>query len=63
MSKVTLPQAQAIAARQYEIKRKRLGTHMAQRSEWITTRANAIFQNGANQQEMRLLEEVKGRAA
>lgn len=56
MTKVTLPQAQAIAERQYEIKRKRLGTHMAQRSDWIITRAKTIMQNGADSQEMKLLE-------
>lgn len=63
MKTVSLSQAQAIAARQYELKKRRHGTRIEPRSEWITTRANAIFQNGADQQEMRLLEEVKGRAA
>lgn len=56
MKTVTLPQAQAIAERQYEIKRKRLGTHMAQRSDWIITRAASIMKNGADSHEMKLLE-------
>ena len=63
MTKVTLPQAQAIAERQYEIKRKRLGTHMAQRSDWIITRARSIMKNGADTQEIKLLQEAQGRAA
>ncbi len=61
MKKVTLPQAQAIAERQYEIKRKRPG--MEQRSDWIITRARSIMKNGADTQEMKLLQEAQGRAA
>lgn len=63
MTRVTLPQAQAIAERQYELKRRRLGSNMAQRSDWIITRAKSIMINGADAQEMTLLEEVSGRAA
>lgn len=56
MTRVTLPQAQAIAVKQYEAKKRRLNGHIARRADWITVRASMIMRNGADQQEMKLLE-------
>lgn len=58
MTPVTLPQAQAIAEKQYHFmtKRKKSGANFARRTDWITTRANMILENGADPHEMKLLD-------
>jgi hypothetical protein len=61
MTSVTLPQAQAIARKQYEAIAKKMkpGSNIARRSDWITRRAEMIMQNGPDAVEMRMLENLK----